>query len=37
MADTRIWFDMVVCGPCYLIIFWTGIAILFAYLLGRCG
>jgi len=36
MTDIRIWFDIVVCGPRYLILFWTGVAILFAYLLGRC-
>lgn len=36
MTELQTWFDIVVCGPRYLIIFWTGVAILFAYLLGRC-
>lgn len=36
MTELWTWLDMVACGPRYLIIFWTGVAILFAYLLGRC-
>ncbi|MBA7635011.1 hypothetical protein ES703_42611 [subsurface metagenome] len=36
MTELRIWLDVVVCGPRYLVFLWTGLPILFAYLLGRC-
>ncbi len=36
MTELRIWLDTVVCGPRYLIYLWTGVAIVSAYLLGRC-
>lgn len=36
MTELQTWLDMVVCGPRYLVFLWTGLAIIFAYILGRC-
>jgi len=35
MTELQTWLTMVACAPRQLIIFWTGVAIVLAYILGR--